>query len=127
MECDEGSRWACRVREKNASLGNPPPPPGAAYSCCGVPEEMEADTHGGNRGRRGEFERCKKVYHAYCMGFEIGDAELGSCPRHACQECGDWAENYCRFVPVAVSVCGEAATAAFVPLSRHVCSVTCLT
>lgn len=93
VECDEGSRWARRVRDKHASMGNPPPPPGSAYSCCGVPEDEEGER---NLVATGEFTRCKKVYHAYCMGFEIGDAELGSCPRHACQECGEWAKHYCR-------------------------------
>ncbi|CAN0553473.1 unnamed protein product, partial [Ectocarpus sp. 12 AP-2014] len=42
--------------------------------------------------------RCKKVYHAYCMGFNVGDDELSSCPRHACVECGEAAGYFCRCV-----------------------------
>lgn len=100
MECDEGTEWAKKAKAKHASLGNPPPPPGQAYSCCGIPDPdadggAEGGTDAKSRGSGG-FTQCKKVYHAYCMGFALGDDELGSCPRHACLDCGLTAKHYCR-------------------------------
>ncbi|CAM9150610.1 unnamed protein product, partial [Hapterophycus canaliculatus] len=49
--------------------------------------------------------RCKKVYHAYCMGFNVADDELSSCPRHACVDCAAVATYFCRFCPA--SLCDE--------------------
>lgn len=98
VECDEGTCWSRKVKAKHASLGNPSPLPGTAYSCCGTPEEDGEKGKEAGKGGGGEFTQCRKVYHAYCMGFFIGDDELGSCPRHACQECGEVARRFCRYV-----------------------------
>lgn len=38
------------------------------------------------------------MYHVYCMGFALGDDELGSCQRHACLDCGQEAAFFCRHV-----------------------------
>ena len=110
MECDEGTQWSRRVKEKHASLGKPPPAPGTAYPCHGVPEEEETGKGGsGGNCAGGEFTQCKKVYHAYCMGFNIGNNELGSCPRHACLDCGEAAVYFCRYARyVTCMLCGVA-------------------
>ncbi|CAM9562217.1 unnamed protein product, partial [Laminaria digitata] len=65
----------------------------------------EEEVGKGGDGAGGEFTQCKKVYHAYCMGFNIASNELGSCPRHACLDCGEAAIFYCRFCPL--SLCNE--------------------
>ena len=99
VECDEGTNWSLRVKAKHASLGKPAPAPGTAYSSLGVPEEDPVKGgEGSGDGCGGEFTQCKKVYHAYCMGFNIGNDELGSCPRHACLDCGEAAVFHCRHV-----------------------------
>ncbi|CAM9322977.1 unnamed protein product, partial [Scytosiphon promiscuus] len=57
------------------------------------------------KAKKAQQPRCKKVYHAYCMGFNVADDELSSCPRHACVDCADVATYFCRFCPA--SLCGE--------------------
>lgn len=103
VECDEGTSWYRRVKAKRASLGKPPPLPGAAFSSCGVPMEegggaAAGDAKGGapQGGKNAHPPRCKKVYHAYCMGFNVADDELSSCPRHACVDCAEAAAYFCR-------------------------------
>ncbi|CAN0013481.1 unnamed protein product, partial [Choristocarpus tenellus] len=46
--------------------------------------------------------QCKKVYHPYCLGFNVGDQDLVCCPRHACDICGNTSEHFCRFCPVSL-------------------------
>eukprot|EP00752_Nemacystus_decipiens_P001514 g1486.t1 len=111
VECDKGTSWYRRVKAKLKALGKPAPPPGTAFSSCGVPMEEEGDAAAAKGGApQGEKKshhppRCKKVYHAYCMGFNVADDELSSCPRHACVECAESATFFCRFCPV--SLCDE--------------------
>lgn len=119
VECDKGTTWYRRVKRKREALGKPPILPGTAFSSCGVPmdgeqgegEEEGGDANGGTaatskRGGKNARHppRCKKVYHAYCMGFNVADDELSSCPRHACVECAEEADYHCRCV-CAVCVC----------------------
>lgn len=102
MECDKGTSWYRRVKSKREALGKPPPLPGTAFSSCGVPMEEEGDAAKGGAPQGGKNShhspRCKKVYHAYCMGFNVADDELSSCPRHACVECAEAADYFCRCV-----------------------------
>ncbi|CAM9565151.1 unnamed protein product, partial [Ectocarpus sp. 4 AP-2014] len=114
VECDEGTSWSRRVKLKLESLGKPPPAPGTAFSCCGVSMEeprnssdvkgkaAEEGATGGASKAAAKPPRCKKVYHAYCMGFNVRDDELSSCPRHACVECGEAAGYFCRFCPISL-------------------------
>lgn len=122
VECDEGTSWYRRVKSKRESLGKPPLLPGTAFSCLGVPMEeaegQEEEEEGGGgeeeddakskKGcklvrRKGKAKkqaqkpRCKKVYHAYCMGFNVADDELSSCPRHVCVDCAAIATYFCRY------------------------------
>lgn len=67
--------------------------------------------------------RCKKVYHAYCMGFNVADDELSSCPRHACDECDGPADYFCRCVVVRRCVVRRASRV--VRCARCVLCVVC--
>ncbi len=143
MECDENTSWYRRVKARRESLRMTPPPPGAPFSACGVPmEEPEASCSssrggggggggrgggcGGGGGKSGKVRpprpppRCKKVYHAYCMGFNVADDELSSCPRHACVDCADAADYFCRCVAgAAVGGGGQARQIDVVPPWRQ--------
>lgn len=112
VECDEGTSWYRRVKSKRESLGKPPLLPGTAFSCLGVPMEEQGKADEGDKGsknkkggelarakgkpKKAQQPRCKKVYHAYCMGFNVADDELSSCPRHACVDCAAVATYFCR-------------------------------
>jgi hypothetical protein len=47
-------------------------------------------------------ERCLKVYHTYCLDFEVSD-EKWCCPRHFCDMCGSQTLKYiCKYCPVSI-------------------------
>lgn len=51
-------------------------------------------------GKSGE--RCLKVYHTYCLDFEVSD-EKWCCPRHYCDMCGVQSLKYiCKYCPVSI-------------------------
>jgi hypothetical protein len=51
-------------------------------------------------GKNGE--RCLKVYHTYCLDFEVSD-EKWCCPRHYCDMCGSQSLKYiCKYCPVSI-------------------------
>lgn len=118
VECDKDTSWYHRVKTKREALGKPPPLPGAAFSSCGVPMEdggagdaAAAERGGAPQGGKKAYPhppRCKKVYHAYCMGFNVADDELSTCPRHACVDCAEAAAYFCRCVCAACRVYGVA-------------------
>lgn len=50
--------------------------------------------------------RCLKVYHSYCLDFEVQDNVEWCCPRHFCSGCGAKQLKYiCMFCPI--SICGD--------------------
>ncbi|KAG1690387.1 hypothetical protein DVH05_028174 [Phytophthora capsici] len=49
------------------------------------------------KGMSGGFERCPKVYHEDCLGYEVPEGNTWVCPRHRCQDCGIIALFSCRF------------------------------
>jgi len=53
---------------------------------------------------------CKKVYHTYCLGYDIPDDVDYSCMRHLCDCCGTIGRTtfLCRYCPVSVcDVCAS--------------------
>lgn len=42
-------------------------------------------------------ERCTKVYHQECLGYEVADGVRWRCLRHLCRDCGSAAVAYCRY------------------------------
>lgn len=47
-------------------------------------------------------ERCLKVYHAYCLDYEVAD-DNWVCPRHYCDMCGSKTLKYiCKYCPVSI-------------------------
>jgi hypothetical protein len=50
--------------------------------------------------------RCLKVYHSYCLDFQVEDDVEWLCPRHFCSCCGSKQLKYmCMFCPI--SVCAD--------------------
>ena len=48
-------------------------------------------------------ERCLKVYHSYCLDFEVADDKNWCCPRHYCDMCGNQTLKYiCKYCPVSL-------------------------
>lgn len=49
-------------------------------------------------------ERCLKVYHTYCLDFEVAENdEKWCCPRHYCDMCGIQNLKYiCKYCPVSI-------------------------
>lgn len=49
-------------------------------------------------------ERCLKVYHTYCLDFEVAENdEKWCCPRHYCDMCGIQTLKYiCKYCPVSI-------------------------
>lgn len=141
VECDKGTSWYRRVKSKLETLGKPLPPPGTAFSACGVPmeeqaveEEVAAGSGAPPREKptrtKAKASRCKKVYHAYCMGFNVADDELSSCPRHACVHCAEAADYFCRYVwcvcGVCLCVCGWCCVFCDVASKCGVCCMLCV-
>lgn len=47
-------------------------------------------------------ERCLKVYHAYCLDYEVAD-DNWVCPRHYCDMCGSKTLKFiCKYCPVSI-------------------------
>ncbi len=47
--------------------------------------------------------RCFKVYHSYCLDFQVEDDVEWLCPRHFCSCCGSKQLKYmCMFCPISV-------------------------
>lgn len=48
--------------------------------------------------------RCRKVYHNYCLTYEIQDDDQDwYCPRHFCGVCGSFTLSYaCLFCPISI-------------------------
>ena len=47
--------------------------------------------------------RCKKVYHQYCLTYEVDDDQDWKCPRHFCDICGSTNLKYvCKYCPVSI-------------------------
>lgn len=47
-------------------------------------------------------ERCLKVYHTYCLDYEVAEEEW-TCPRHYCDMCGSKTLKYlCKYCPVSI-------------------------
>ena len=50
----------------------------------------------------GRHYRCRKVYHEYCLSFEVPDDAVWHCPYHLCATCGrDGSLHHCRYCPNA--------------------------
>jgi hypothetical protein len=50
--------------------------------------------------------RCLKVYHSYCLDFQVEDDVEWLCPRHFCSCCGSKSLKYmCMFCPI--SICAD--------------------
>ncbi len=58
----------------------------------------------------GKKQRCKKVYHPYCLSYDIPADEDWCCPRHFCDVCGSKELKYvCNFCPISICAnCPEA-------------------
>ena len=58
----------------------------------------------------GKKQRCKKVYHPYCLSYDIPADEEWCCPRHFCDVCGSKDLKYvCNFCPISICAnCPEA-------------------
>ena len=58
----------------------------------------------------GKKQRCKKVYHPYCLAYNIPADEEWCCPRHFCDLCGCRELKYvCAFCPISICAnCPEA-------------------
>ncbi len=57
--------------------------------------------------------RCRKVYHAYCLGYEMPEAQVWHCPRTFCTVCGESAKKKsikftCKYC--TISLCGDCPT-----------------
>lgn len=47
--------------------------------------------------------RCRKVYHQYCLAYEVDDDVNWKCPRHLCDMCGRGnVHYYCVFCPISI-------------------------
>ena len=48
-------------------------------------------------------ERCLKVYHTYCLDFEVPENDKWCCPRHYCDMCGNQTLKFvCKYCPVSL-------------------------
>lgn len=46
--------------------------------------------------------KCSKVYHSYCLNFEVKENVDWTCPRHFCSSCGSKQLEYmCLFCPIS--------------------------
>jgi len=63
---------------------------------------VECDKH----ANKGDARRCKKVYHTYCLGYDLelmSSSKAWMCPRHYCDICGQLKIYYCcKFCPIAI-------------------------
>jgi hypothetical protein len=47
--------------------------------------------------------KCRKVYHQYCLSYNVGDDKIWNCPRHFCDMCGSTKLKYiCKYCPVSI-------------------------
>lgn len=50
--------------------------------------------------------RCLKVYHEYCLEYEVKDGVKWMCPRHFCDVCGSQSLKYvCKYC--SISICAN--------------------
>ena len=71
----------------------------SCFLCKDGGELIECDWRNPNKKKC----RCLKVYHQYCLEYEVADGVKWSCPRHFCDVCGSQTLKYvCKYCTLSI-------------------------